>query len=59
MGPIQEVVGHLKEPTTLLRREIHPPVIIVTVPTEVMVLLTEAAARTSPATRGSLRWKLR
>lgn len=49
MGPIQEVIGHLKEPTTLLRREIHPPVIIVTVPTEVMVLLTEVAARAEAA----------
>ena len=45
MGPIQEVIDHPKEPTALRRREIHHLVIVVTVQTEVMGLLTEAAVR--------------
>jgi len=51
MGTFQEVIDLLKEPTLLLRREIHLQVaiVMVTVQTEVMDLLTEAAARTGAA----------
>jgi hypothetical protein len=49
MGPIQEVIDLLKEHTVLLRREIRLRVIMVMDQTEVMDLLTEAAARAGAA----------
>jgi hypothetical protein len=43
-GLIPTVIDRLKGHTTPRLREIHPPVIMVMVPTEAMVLLIEAAA---------------
>src|SRR5665647_1665652 len=49
MELIQEVIDLLKEPTTHRHREIHPRHILVTVQTEVMDLLTEAAVQVGVA----------